>query len=345
MSKGMKIFLGLLALLLMALLCTFCHQGGIEADLKSRTTQALADAGIKVDDVVLNGRDVTLAGKVGSESLKQKAAEIAAGVWGVRTVKNELGLGDLLGTIKDRLAAAGIDLPDISLNGSDVTLNGVVPSLEIKNRINAILGAIPGIGKIIDNLTISAGDLLSRIKAKLTSLGFKLPGISLDGKDVTLDGEVATAEIKNRIGEIVGAIPGVGKVTNNLLVKASVDQAMADAQKVLNNLFSVKKVEFRTSEDAILRRSFPILDEVATVLKKYPTFRVAVRGHTDSRGDEAFNEELSQRRADAVREYLIRQGVARNRLSSKGFGSSKPLASNSTAEGRQSNRRVEFALN
>jgi OOP family OmpA-OmpF porin len=89
-------------------------------------------------------------------------------------------------------------------------------------------------------------------------------------------------------------------------------------------------------------QSFPILDTVAQVLRDFPDIAIEVQGHTDSRGNDAFNLRLSQQRADAVRQYLINQGIASSRLTARGYGETMPIESNATTEGRAMNRRVEF---
>jgi OOP family OmpA-OmpF porin len=79
-------------------------------------------------------------------------------------------------------------------------------------------------------------------------------------------------------------------------------------------------------------------------LTSNPDARVAIEGHTDAQGDEASNLALSESRAEAVRDYLVSQGIAADRLETAGFGESRPIASNDTAEGRAENRRIEFRL-
>ncbi len=85
-----------------------------------------------------------------------------------------------------------------------------------------------------------------------------------------------------------------------------------------------------------------VVDEAVAVLKAESDVRVSVEGHTDSVGSDAYNEDLSQRRADAVRDYMVEQGIAASRITTRGWGESKPIASNDTAEGRAQNRRVEI---
>ena len=80
------------------------------------------------------------------------------------------------------------------------------------------------------------------------------------------------------------------------------------------------------------------------VLKKYDRTAINVNGYTDSTGSADYNEQLSQRRANSVGNYLIQSGVGANRISAVGFGESNPIASNSTPEGRAQNRRVEVQI-
>jgi OOP family OmpA-OmpF porin len=87
-----------------------------------------------------------------------------------------------------------------------------------------------------------------------------------------------------------------------------------------------------------------ILDEAASILNANPGRNVRVEGHTDSVGTDEYNQQLSERRANAVRDYLVEKGVDASRLTSAGFGESNPIASNDTADGRALNRRVELNL-
>lgn len=84
------------------------------------------------------------------------------------------------------------------------------------------------------------------------------------------------------------------------------------------------------------------LDEAVALMAKHPDLKVSVEGHTDSIGSDAYNLKLSQRRAEAVADYLTSKGVAASRLSTKGFGKANPVADNKTEEGRAKNRRVEI---
>ena len=83
-------------------------------------------------------------------------------------------------------------------------------------------------------------------------------------------------------------------------------------------------------------------EDVVRPMKEHPELRALVEGHTDSIGSDAYNQRLSERRADAVRDFILAQGIAPSRITTKGWGKSKPIADNKTKDGRAKNRRVEI---
>lgn len=103
-------------------------------------------------------------------------------------------------------------------------------------------------------------------------------------------------------------------------------------------------IRFATNSDVPLPESTPTLEELAAALKASPSTKVLIEGHTDATNTDAYNVELSERRAKAVVGWLTKQGVDAGRLSSKGFGKAKPVADNATAQGRSLNRRVEVSV-
>ena len=107
---------------------------------------------------------------------------------------------------------------------------------------------------------------------------------------------------------------------------------------------AMKGVSFDTGKTTITKNSLNILNEIATVLLGNPSYKLAIEGHTDNVGVPAKNLELSDGRAKAVKAYLMGKGVAENRLTAKGFGDTKPKATNKTKAGKALNRRVEFIV-
>jgi outer membrane protein OmpA-like peptidoglycan-associated protein len=119
-------------------------------------------------------------------------------------------------------------------------------------------------------------------------------------------------------------------------------QLTKEEQEVINKVF--KNLEFETGKAVIRPGSFASLDELTNLLKKKITFKLLIDGHTDNVGAKAFNQKLSQGRADAVKKYLTDKGIDASRITAKGYGMTKPVAPNTTPEGRQKNRRVEFTI-
>jgi outer membrane protein OmpA-like peptidoglycan-associated protein len=107
---------------------------------------------------------------------------------------------------------------------------------------------------------------------------------------------------------------------------------------------TLQGVTFELNSANLTADSRPVLDAVAADLVKHDRLKVELQGHTDSSGADAYNMQLSERRAAAVREYLIAQGVPPTQLVSRGYGETKPIAENKTNEGRAQNRRVEMAV-
>ncbi|OQX08324.1 MAG: hypothetical protein BWK73_25720 [Thiothrix lacustris] len=107
---------------------------------------------------------------------------------------------------------------------------------------------------------------------------------------------------------------------------------------------NLKGVTFEKGSAVLAATSFPILDEAAATLKKYPDLKIEVGGHTDSSGDKVANEKLSQSRAEAVMRYLVEKGAKAELLSAKGYGPNAPIADNATPDGKAQNRRVELKI-
>ncbi|MGQ0658336.1 MAG: OmpA family protein [Chromatiales bacterium] len=109
-------------------------------------------------------------------------------------------------------------------------------------------------------------------------------------------------------------------------------------------LLTLTGIQFDNEDAAIRADSTPILDEAVKVLRENSRVSVEIEGHTDDRGNEDYNLELSHKRAETVRQYLIDRGIAAERLKAIGRGEAQPVAANDSVEGRSRNRRVEFVV-
>ena len=118
----------------------------------------------------------------------------------------------------------------------------------------------------------------------------------------------------------------------------------ANGCEIKAKAISLTGILFHTDSAELRSESVAVLNATAETLIANPGVAVEIAGHTDSRGEAAYNQGLSERRAKSVRDYLISKGVKGSRLSSAGYGESQPVADNATSEGRAKNRRVELRV-
>ncbi len=106
----------------------------------------------------------------------------------------------------------------------------------------------------------------------------------------------------------------------------------------------LKNVHFETNSSELTSSSSEDLDKAVAAMNKYSQLQIEIQAHTDSMGDAGYNQSLSEKRANSVRDYIIGKGIAANRMKAKGYGESQPVADNGTKAGRKSNRRVELKV-
>jgi outer membrane protein OmpA-like peptidoglycan-associated protein len=153
----------------------------------------------------------------------------------------------------------------------------------------------------------------------------------------------ATADRYLRKEAILQIAGGPQPVTADFSLSLKPKRSLVKITK--KELVIAKQVHFGTNNAQILPDSQQLLDSLVDVLVSNPNIKkVEVGGHTDNRGKIEANQQLSQARADAVKDYLVKNGVAADRLDAKGYGPGKPKGPNLTAAGRARNRRVEFLI-
>ncbi|MCX6258494.1 MAG: OmpA family protein [Bacteroidia bacterium] len=136
------------------------------------------------------------------------------------------------------------------------------------------------------------------------------------------------------VNEMVNTDASKGPITKDLsLVSIAVGETVK-----LNNIF------FQTGKSTLKADSYAELDRVVQLFKDYPTLEIEVSGHTDNVGSDEVNNKLSQDRAQAVKDYLVSQGIQAQKIQAKGYGKSKPVAANDSEEGKAKNRRVDFTI-
>jgi outer membrane protein OmpA-like peptidoglycan-associated protein len=108
--------------------------------------------------------------------------------------------------------------------------------------------------------------------------------------------------------------------------------------------YTLDAVFFEVDQATLLPEGKRKIEEFSRIIQQYGSRTVLIEGHTDNTGDKAYNQSLSERRAKAVRDILVAQGISSSRLITKGFGETRPVSSNATKQGRQQNRRVEIVI-
>jgi outer membrane protein OmpA-like peptidoglycan-associated protein len=197
--------------------------------------------------------------------------------------------------------------------------------------VNAETGAVVPVGHVVLHGPVGDVVLGPEPRAEL------LPGTySVDAMSVAFDPATVSLNVSNAGQPAGGGNVYEVRLTPSKDAKISVSREGIDLRE---------KVYFDTANDVILARSFALLDQVAAVMNAYPEITLlSVEGHTDNRGDDASNLDLSLRRAQSVVNYLIRKGVAGNRLVAKGYGETRPLDPADTEAAWEANRRVDVLI-
>ena len=153
-------------------------------------------------------------------------------------------------------------------------------------------------------------------------------------------------------GAAVGAAAGAGVGQMMDRQEAEMRDALAASEaaavKREGDLLAITlkgDVSFDLDSDIVRPGLYTEMDRIAQIMIKYPQTSILVEGHTDSTGSESYNQQLSERRANSVKNLLIQRGVQAYRINILGYGESRPVATNATPEGRQMNRRVEIRIN
>lgn len=121
-------------------------------------------------------------------------------------------------------------------------------------------------------------------------------------------------------------------------------QFTARYEETENQVYTLKNVYFDTDKATLRESSNDALNDLLSALQTNPAMEIEIAGHTDSKGDADYNRKLSQRRAESVKQYLVKRGIDEDRLKAKGYGESEPIATNETEQGRQKNRRTEVRI-
>ena len=171
-------------------------------------------------------------------------------------------------------------------------------------------------------------------------------GADSDSDGVNDDADLCPGTPLGTVVDATGCAVGnnAGSVTPGDCRQPRLDEAVDEYGCAVDRSVILNDVNFEFDSDVLTGQAESVLDDVAQVISTMPDATIEIAGHTSDEGDEYYNIDLSQRRAQAVREYLINAGVGAAQLAAKGYGDNAPLKPNTTIGGRRENRRVEVRV-
>ncbi len=341
----------LLAILLILLVLIWCaprKARQIEAEIQQSTATALRAGGLNEVKAVADGQWLSLTGAVTSAEARQRAQDIAASVPGVTRVDNRI---QVVAAVAPPPAAAPPFELTLAHDGQSLTLSGNVPDAATRNAIIERARAIFGEDNVRADIGLAGGPpgkIAEIVNQRL------LPGLAqletgraiIGDSRLTLTG-VADSEPKRlALMESLSAnLPSPWLPVFSIQARASdADDNARDCERRFSESLKAQRIHFATNQAEIRPDSYPLLDQLAKAAATCPESRIEIAGHTDSAGAAEYNRKLSQRRARAVADYLFRKGIPRERLVARGYGESRPIASNATPEGMRKNRRIEMRV-
>ncbi|HZR90459.1 MAG TPA: OmpA family protein [Bradyrhizobium sp.] len=231
-----------------------------------------------------------------------------------------------------------------------LTLSGYVPD---ENVHAIILGSSSRkffSEKVVDNLKTSVGAPPGFVNAVIPALGvlsrLSTGTLVMSDREVKISGDAlydaAAAQIR---AGLTKDFPREWQVTADISVRpaaAPVDASVC--QQLFSDLLSKTKIRFLTGRATLDSDSTGLLDHLVETALRCPNATIEIAGHTDSDGEDAANQSLSERRAQAVLDYFVKAGLPADRFTAIGYGSTKPVASNDTDDGKAQNRRIEFLV-
>jgi outer membrane protein OmpA-like peptidoglycan-associated protein len=313
------------------------HRHGVEDNLTDRTKVALSEAGIDAD-VRFAGRDGTV--RVGSADEVDKARQVTLGVGGVRAVRV-----DAPPKVETPPAPALPISVKLLVDGGKVVLTGAVPAEDARTALTGAARQAFGAENVQDELTVDArrtadGTDLAALGAVAGALGkdAKAGVVDLTDHVITLTGTVASQDVKDK-ADAAAKSAAKGQTVKNELVVGEAAPAQVQTQ-----LVALPTVEFENNLATLTPQGRAVVENAASILTANPTIKVSIEGHTDSRGTAERNQALSEARAKTVLDTLVSLGIAPDRLSSRGFGESRPKVPGTGDAANAVNRRVEFIV-
>lgn len=381
MSRPVLLALALALMALLTFFCLRTHAPAIESGIAQRADAALSSKGIDWAEASVSGRDVLLEG-IAPDPSSRTAAELALReIQGVRSIDNQitvlpqdkvkLSIPPQAGTPDGVKPVLTPELKlELNYDGTHLALSGSVPGAEQQARTVQSAKALVGQENLVDELQVNVD-----VPDSWTSLlndtllpnvtNYESAFIRLQGNHLNVEGYVSSGKKKQQLeAALREQLPGAYSLSFNVVspqadlplqqqqdpleaeqTENTDDQSLTTpdvCQDSLTQLMQGKHIYFATSSIEIEEKSRPLLEQIASALKRCPDVPFEIAGHTDTRGAAAMNLKLSQGRADSVRQALIEQSIAPHRLTAKGYGETQPLTHEGSKQDLAKNRRIEF---
>ena len=231
-----------------------------------------------------------------------------------------------------------------------LTLTGYVPDNNVHAAIAAAAGRKFFSEKVVDNLKASIGAPTSFVNAVVPALGalsrLSTGTLVVTDREVKLSGDALyDAAVAQMRASLARDFPQGWQAKADISVKpaaAPVDPTVC--QQLFSESLANGKIRFESGRATIDLDSAGLLDRLIEIAMRCPTADIEIAGHTDADGEDASNQTLSEKRAQAVLDYLVKAGLPASRFTAMGYGSSQPVASNDTDEGKAQNRRIDFLV-
>lgn len=384
MKNVLLLLLGAILIAVLSYFCFMDKADTIKDDLVSKAKIAYDEKQMSFVNANLKGEDLkltntlTLTGKAPSEELKQEASKIALGIEGIQKVDNQLKVikvATATPIVVPEIVKAVVTPPKKELkpevivpspyiltatkdNQNKVILDGYTPNEKSHKEVIDLANTLFGSTNVTDNLkkfkgapdkfTLNTKLGLNKLndvdygELKISDTNFNFRGYvdKIDKKESIL------VSLKNELSSDYSGKFDIRapKIVAKPKPKPTPKVAAISCQNEFKNLLSKDKIHFETAKAEIKQLSYKLLDSLYNISKKCPKAIISIEGHTDSVGSKVNNQALSEKRAEAVKEYFIKKGMNAKNLIAIGHGETKPIGDNFAKDGRAKNRRIEFII-